>query len=51
MDITHRFQNEIKYDLTVNSVSDRITLKMEVKDLKSEKTFEKVIKHDDQIKR
>ena len=51
MDITHKFHNKITYDLTVTCVSDRIGLKMRAQDLRSSKTFEKVIDQNDQIKK
>ena len=51
MDISHKFHNRITYDLTVTCVADRIGLKMRAQDLRSAKTFEKVIGHDDQARK
>ena len=50
MDITHRFYNQITYDLTVACSSDRINMKMQVQDLRSSKTFEKVVDHNGELK-
>ena len=51
MDIIHNFHNKITYDITITCVADRIGLKMHAQDLRSEKIFEKIIDHDDQMKK
>ena len=43
MDITHKYHNQISYDLTVTHVADRLALKIEAEDLRSSKTFRKVV--------
>ena len=50
MDITHKFQNQINYELTITCVADRLGIKMQVKDLRFLKTFKKMVDHDGQLK-
>ena len=49
MNIAHKFHNKISYDLTVTHVADRLGIKMEAQDLRSFRTFEKVVDRADQL--
>ena len=49
MDITHKYHHKIRYELTVTHVADRLSIKMEARDLRSSKKFEKVVDQADQL--
>ena len=51
MNITHKFQNRITYDLTITHVADRLGIKMQAQDLRFSKTFEKVVDRVDQLRK
>ena len=54
MDIAHKFHNRITYDLTTTCVAEQIIIKMDAKDLRSSRTFQKTIdlhEMDDQLEK
>ena len=50
MDFTHKFQNQINYDFTVICAADRIEMKLQARDLRSSKSFERTVDHDGHLK-